>query len=222
LRSALVVGAGGLGCPLVLSLAPHVRLTVVDPDRVEISNLQRQILYRTADVGRLKVECAAERLTRELSGAAITPLAIRLEASNAADLVAGHDVVIDGSDSFATKFLLNDSCLEQGVPLIHGAVVGWTGHLMTVLRGYACYRCIFEAPPQAPTGASCQDGGVLGALCGVVGGWMAEEALAVLHEQPRLAGTLLVFDARVGTTRHLRPRVRASCPAHSAAEVATW
>jgi molybdopterin-synthase adenylyltransferase len=217
-----MVGAGGLGCPALLSLAPYVRLTIVDPDRVDVSNLHRQILYRTRDLGRLKVDCAREQLLHRLPTAMVTPLHARIDSSNGLELIAGHDLVVDGSDSFATKFLLNDLCLQLGTPLVHGAVVGWTGHIMTVVRGHACYRCIFEAPPQAPAATSCQENGVVGAACGVIGAWMAREALATLRNQPSLAGTLLVFDTRTGTSRQVKPRRRLSCPAHAAAEVATW
>jgi molybdopterin-synthase adenylyltransferase len=222
LRSALVVGAGGLGCPVLLALAPRIQMTVIDPDSVDVSNLHRQILYRSADVGRPKVHCAAERLASMFSSASVTAVAGRLDASNAIELISGHDVVIDGCDSFATKFLLNDACMEVGVPLVHGAAAGWTGQLMTVMRGRACFRCIFEAPPDADAVPSCQNAGIVGAVCGVIGGWMAAEALAVVEGQPRLVGTLQIFDAASGISRQLAPRRRQSCPAHSASEAVTW
>ena len=222
MRSALVVGAGGLGCPVLMALAPLVRLTVVDPDRVDESNLHRQIVYRSEDEGRYKVECAAERLGRRFAAARLAAIIGRLDAANAVDLITGHDVVIDGTDSFATKFLLNDICLQLNVPLVHGAAVGWTGQLMTVIEGGACYRCIFEAPPDEQSMGTCQDAGIVGALCGVIGGWMAQEAMAVIQGQPRLAGKLRVFDAKSGRTRDLSPNRRSSCPAHPDTEVATW
>jgi adenylyltransferase/sulfurtransferase len=204
----------------MMALASRLEMTVIDPDCVDLSNLQRQILYRASDVCRLKVECAAERLQARHPSAIVRPLSTRLDQANGLELIASHDVVIDGSDSFATRFLVNDLCLEAGVPLVHGAVLGLTGQLMTVVRGHACYRCIFEAPPDAPE--SCQDAGVLGALCGVIGGWMATEALAAVHHRPSLAGTLRVFDGRSGVSRDIKPRRRGSCPAHLPAEVATW
>lgn len=222
MHSALLVGVGGLGCPVLLALAHHVRLTIADSDQVALSNLQRQILYRTSDVGRLKVECATEHLRTRFPDAQIRPLAVDVTASNARDLIDGHNLVIDGTDSFSTKFLLNDHCLDLGVPLIHGAVAGWTGQLMTIARGHACYRCIFEEPPIDPVAATCQGTGVLGAVCGVTGGWMALEALAVLAGRPTLTGTLRVFDARRDTVRDIKPRRRSSCTVHSASEVATW
>jgi len=187
---------------------------------VDETNLHRQILYRTEDVGRLKVECAAERLGRRFPAARLATVADGLDAGNAVDLITGHDVVIDGTDSFATKFLLNDICLQLGVPLVHGAAVGWTGQLMTVIAGRACYRCIFEAPPDEE--ATCRDAGIMGALCGVIGGWMAQEAMGVIEGQPRLLGKLRVFDGISGRTRDLSPNRRSSCPAHPDTEVATW
>ena len=222
LRRVLVVGAGGLGCPVLLGLGPDVRLTIVDHDRVEVSNLQRQILHRTTDVGRFKAESAAEALGRRWPGSAVEPRVTRLDPTNAHDLVSTHDVIIDGTDSFDAKFLLNDVCCELSVPLVHGAVLGLTGQLMTVMPGTACYRCIFEAPPLPGAAASCQEAGVLGAVCGVIGGRMAREAKAVLVGAPTLAGTLLVFDGLRNRWRSMTPRPRAACPAHRAPEVATW
>lgn len=223
MTSALVIGAGGLGCPALLALAPTagLRLTIVDDDRVDESNLQRQILHRSADVGRLKVESARDALWRRWPGAQLELVAARLDADNAASLVTAHDVVLDGSDSFATKFLLNDVCLSSGVPLVHGGVVGLAGQLMTVLDGHACFRCIFEAPPEAGAVGSCREAGILGAVAGVVGGRMAKEALAILDGRPLLAGTLLRFDARTGW-RSSTPRQRPSCPAHATQAGATW
>jgi adenylyltransferase/sulfurtransferase len=203
-------------------LAGRVQLTVIDSDRVAVSNLQRQILYRSSDLGRPKVECAAEHVRTRHPKAEIEPIVCDLDVANARGLIAQHRVVVDGTDSFASKFLLNDLCLELGVPLVHGAVAGWTGQLMTIGGAGACYRCIFEAAPAAPNGATCQEAGVLGALCGVIGGWMAQEVMAVLAQKPHLAGTLRVFDGRTERTRDVTPRRRASCPAHPASEVATW
>jgi adenylyltransferase/sulfurtransferase len=203
-------------------MAAKVRLTIVDPDHVDVSNLHRQILYRSDDIGLLKVQCAAQRLSSRFPRAAIRTVAARLDPSNALDLIAGHDVVIDGCDSFATKFLLNDTCLQLGIPLVHGAATGWTGQIMTVVGAHACYRCIFEAPPDGRTVTSCQNGGIVGAVCGVVGGWMAEEAERVLEGHPQLGGTLRVYDALTGAIRQLKPNRRSSCPAHIASEVATW
>jgi adenylyltransferase/sulfurtransferase len=218
----LVIGAGGLGCPALWALAPRVALTVVDHDRVDPSNLHRQILHRTEDVGRLKAESAVDGLRRRWPQADVEPLPLEIDRDNARTLIARHDVVIDGTDSFSTKFLLNDVCLDLDVPLVHGGVVGWSGQLMTVRRGHACFRCIFEDPPDPQSAPSCQTAGVLGPVCGVIGAMMAEEAWSILEGQAALAGTLLMFDARRDTWRRITPRRRPACPAHPASEVATW
>jgi adenylyltransferase/sulfurtransferase len=219
----LLVGAGGLGCPTLLALGSSgAAITLVDDDRVDVSNLQRQILHRATDVGRLKVDSAAEAMRRRSSANRVAPVALRLDGGNARGLVEGHDVVLDGTDSFETKFLLNDVCLSLEIPLVHAGVVGFAGQLMTVVRGHACFRCIFEAPPEPNTVPTCQDAGILGAVCGVIGGLMAREALAILDGRPQLAGTLLEFDARSNRWRRLSPRARASCPAHESLEAAAW
>jgi len=210
--NALVVGAGGLGCPAAWSLASRgAAMTIVDDDRVEVGNLHRQILHRTEDVGRHKAESAREALLRRWPGLKIVSVVARVGADNAAALVVGHDVVLDCTDSFASKFLLNDVCVAAGVPLVHGAVVGLSGQVLTVMPGAACYRCLFEAPPPPEAVAGCAQAGVLGPLCGVVGVTMAEEAQATLAGRPRLTGALEVI--AVGGTRLVRLRPRADCAA---------
>jgi adenylyltransferase/sulfurtransferase len=216
----VVIGAGGLGCPVLLGLGAFAELTIVDDDVVDASNLQRQILHRTAGVGRPKSESARDELLRRWPGMQIRAIVARLDATNAEALIGGHDLVIDGTDSFDAKFLLNDSCLALGVPLIHGAAVGWIGQLMTVRAGYACYRCIFEQPPSLDSAASCQQAGILGAVAGVIGGRMAKEALACLAGRPELPGVMLRFDARKGSWRRIAPRPRPDCPAHGQVEAA--
>ncbi len=207
---ALIVGAGGLGCPVAWSLGGHgISLSIVDDDRVELGNLHRQILHRTQDVGRPKAESARAALLRRWPGLQVTALMARVETNNAAELVAAHDVVLDCTDSFASKFLLNDVCVAAKVPLVHGAVVGLSGQVMTVMPGAACYRCLFEAPPAADAG--CGETGVLAPLCGVVGVTMAEEAEAILSRKPRLAGALEVIT--VAGTRLVRLRPRLGCAA---------
>jgi molybdopterin/thiamine biosynthesis adenylyltransferase len=222
LHRALLIGAGGLGCPVLLGMADQVCLTIVDPDVVDVSNLQRQILYRSDDVGRPKVECVLRAIRQRYPNVRADGAAIRLDRSNGAALIAGHDVVIDGSDSFDTKFLVNDLCLRLGVPLVHGAVTGLTGQLMTVMGDHSCYRCIFEGPPDDAFATTCTEAGVLGPLCGVIGGRMAREAIAVLAGLPTLAGTMRIYDARTAAWRDMKPRRRETCPAHYPAEVATW
>jgi adenylyltransferase/sulfurtransferase len=125
-------------------------------------------------------------------------------------LVHDCDLIIDGSDSLETKFLLNDTCVDHAVPLVHGGVVRFSGQLMSVVPGSACYRCLFEAPPEGEV-ASCQDAGILGAAAGVIGGLMAEEALRILDGQPALAGMLYTYDGLTGERRTVRVKPRVDC-----------
>jgi molybdopterin/thiamine biosynthesis adenylyltransferase len=211
----LVIGAGGLGCPALLALAPWVRTVgIVDDDVVETSNLNRQILHRTIDVGRPKVQSARATLQERFPALQIETLQSRVDEDNVAAVVRGWDVVIDGTDSFAAKFLLNDGCVRLGVPLVHGGVVRFSGQLMSVLPGGACYRCLFEAPPPPGIAPSCQEAGIIGAFAGVVGACMAREALAILDGAPELGGTLLVLDGLTDHSRRVAVRRRPGCEAH--------
>jgi len=194
-KTAVLLGAGGLGCPAALALAGEkldLRLLIVDPDRIERSNLSRQILYAEADVGRFKAEVAALRVGGEAQ-------VVRFDASTAGDLLREADVLIDGTDDAATRFFANDEALRRGIPLVHGAALGWTGQLVTIVPGRTgCLRCLFEGPPQgAPT---CAEAGVLSPLCGVVGAAMALAAVSLLRGTPD-AGVLHRWDARRGTRR---------------------
>jgi molybdopterin-synthase adenylyltransferase len=210
----LVIGAGGLGCPALVALAPHVHtLGVVDDDVVELSNLNRQILHRTEDVGRHKVHSARDALHRRFPTVNVETLRARVERDNVDAAVRGWDVVIDGTDSFDAKFLINDACVRAGVPLVHGGVVRFSGQLMSVVPGSACYRCLFEAPPPAGIAPSCQEAGIIGAFAGVIGALMADEALAILDGKPRYAGTLLVVDGVEDRRRRVVVRPRPGCEA---------
>jgi molybdopterin/thiamine biosynthesis adenylyltransferase len=200
----LIVGAGGLGAPAALYLAAAGvgRLTLVDPDVVDASNLQRQVIYAQADVGRPKVEASAERLTGLNPYVAVTGVCMALTAGNARDLVAGADLVLDGTDDFATRFAVNAACVAQGKTLVSGAIGRWTGQI-GVFRGRPCYQCLVpEIPPEAET---CVAVGVVGALAGVVGSMMALEAVKLLTGagQP-LAGRLMIYDGLAGETRTVR------------------
>ena len=211
----LVIGAGGLGCPALLALAPRVRtLGIVDDDIVELSNLNRQILHRTEDVGRPKVQSARDAVRRRFASVGVETLRARVEPDNVDAVVRGWDVVVDGTDSFDAKFLINDACVRAGIPLVHGGVVRFTGQLMSVVRGSACYRCLFEAPPPAGVAPSCAEAGIVGAFAGVIGALMADEALAILDGKPRLAGTLLVVDGLANSRRRVAVRPRPGCEAH--------
>lgn len=228
----LVVGAGGLGSPAALYLAAAGvgTLGLVDADRVALSNLQRQVLHATPDVGRLKVESGGERLRALNPEIRVEPHPVRLEAENAVDLLAGYDLVVDGSDNLPTRYLLNEAALARGIPWVYGAVMQWEGHVSIFgAPGGPCYRCLFGEPPPPGAVPGCAEAGVLGALPGVVGSLQALEALkwilageaspGALHG-PRLepaVGRLLVWDGAGARLRTLHPRRRPDCPACGAA-----
>ena len=196
MKTIVLLGAGGLGCPAALALSESkvpLRLVIVDPDRVDRSNLARQILYTEADVGRFKAEAAARRVNGEARVA-------RFEPATADALLEGADLLIDGTDDFATRFLANDEAVKRRIPLVHGAVLGWAGQLLKVIPGETgCLRCLFEGPPIG--GPTCAEAGVISPLCGVVGAAMARAALddgeaGVLHRWDGLRGTERVLHVK--------------------------
>jgi molybdopterin/thiamine biosynthesis adenylyltransferase len=208
----LIVGAGGLGAPAALYLAAAGvgRIGLVDPDTVALSNLQRQILYSGADVGRLKVEAAAQRLAGLNSHVETEPIAARLTADNAGQILRRFDLVLDGTDDFATRFAVNTACLAENKPLVSGAIGRWTGQV-GVFAGQPCYRCLVpETPPEAET---CATVGVIGALAGVVGAMMALEAIKLITGAGEsLTGRLLIYDALAAETRTVRVGADPACP----------
>jgi len=214
----LVVGAGGLGSPAALYLAAAGvgTLGLCDGDVVDLSNLHRQILHGTADVGRRKVDSGKDAIGRINPDVRVVMHPLRLAAENAAELVAGYDVVVDGSDNFATKFLLNDVAVQRGVPLVIGAILRFSGQLLTVLRDTACYRCVFEEAPPPGLVPACQEAGVLGAVAGVVGSLQAVEVLKVLLGRGvPYCNRILVYDALQGFREVAvarRPGCRACIP----------
>ena len=208
----LIVGAGGLGAPAALYLAAAGvgRITLSDDDVVSLSNLQRQVLFATADVGRAKTGAAVEHL------AALNPhVAIEAAPAVTADtvgpLVAGHDLVLDGTDNFETRLLVSDACLAARVPLVSGAIGRWTGQV-GVFEGKPCYRCLVpEVPPDAET---CVAVGVVGALAGVIGSMMALEAVKMITGAGEaLTGRLLIYDGLSGESRTVRVGADPACPA---------
>ena len=212
--SILIVGVGGLGSPAALYLAAAGvgRIGLVDADRVSLSNLQRQVLFAAADVGEAKVATAAARLQSLNPHIAVTTFDRRLDASCSDALVAAHDIVLDGTDDFATRFEVNAACLRQGRPLVSGALGRWTGQVGVFNHGDGpCYRCLVpEIPPDAET---CQAVGVVGALGGVIGSMMALEAIKLAAGlQQGLSGRLLVYEGLGGDTRTLRLSRDPDCP----------
>jgi molybdopterin/thiamine biosynthesis adenylyltransferase len=209
----LVVGAGGLGAPASLYLAAAGVGTIgfVDPDTVSLSNLQRQVLYATADVGRPKLEAAVEHLGALNPHPAVETHPVWLDDANADDIVSRYDLVLDGTDDFKTRFAVSDACLAHGKPLVSGALGRWTGQV-GVFHGQPCYRCLVpEVPPDAET---CSLVGVVGALAGVIGSMMALEAVKIIAGagQP-LSGRLLIYDALAAETRTVRIGADPACPA---------
>lgn len=213
----LLVGAGGLGSPAALYLAAAGvgTLTIVDHDVVEASNLQRQLLHRTSDVGRRKVESARERLAEVNPNVRVETHAERFTVANARTLVAGHDLVIDGSDNFATRYVVNDACVLEETPDVYASVVGFEGQAAVfAAAGGPCYRCLFPAPPPPDLVPDCATGGVLGVLPGLLGVVQATEALKLLLGvgEP-LIGRMLVWDALAMSPRTIRIPRDPACPA---------
>lgn len=212
----LVVGAGGLGSPAAFYLAAAGvgRIGLVDDDVVELSNLQRQILHTTADVGRPKVESAREKLLALNPDLAIEVCGERLGAANVLDLIEAYDVVIDGSDNFPTRYLVNDACVLLGRPLVHGSIYRFEGQATTLVAGDGpCYRCLYPDPPPPGLAPGCQEAGVLGVLAGTIGVVQATEALKLILGRGRpLTGRLLVYDALDLSFRELRVRRDPGCP----------
>ena len=208
----LIVGAGGLGAPAALYLAAAGvgQLTIVDPDTVDRSNLQRQVLYDTDDAGRVKVEAAGARLVALNPNIEVARIAERLTDANARALIAGHDLVLDGTDDFATRFAVNAACVAEGVTLVSGAIGRWTGQV-GVFAARPCYRCLVpEIPPDAET---CSAVGVVGALAGVIGSMMALEAVKLIATAGEpLTGRLLIYDALAAETRTVRIGADPTCP----------
>jgi molybdopterin-synthase adenylyltransferase len=200
----LIVGLGGLGCPAAMALADEGigTLGLVDPDRVDASNLPRQLLYTDTDVGRLKVEAAAARLAARAPGLRVEPLRERFETPDPAWL-GTWDAVVDGTDTIASKFRVNDACVLAGVPLAHAGAVGWRAQVLCVLPGDTpCYRCLFEEPPPEGELPSCEAAGVLGPVTALAGALQAEQVLQLLAgTRPSLAGRILTFDLGNGTWR---------------------
>ena len=181
----LCVGAGGIGCPVLqyLSAAGVGRITVVDDDRVSLSNLQRQILFSPADIGRAKVDVVAERLAMLAPDCVVMPVAARITAENVADIIAGVDVVVDGSDTFTTRLIVADHCHAAQIPLVSAAIAQFQGQMATYDSRDAdapCYRCFVGDAHDPDECDTCAEQGVLGALCGLMGSFAAVEAVRVI------------------------------------------
>ena len=212
----LIIGAGGLGSPAALYLAAAGvgTIGIVDSDSVEISNLQRQIAHFTKDIGASKVESAAEKMQAINPDITVKTYKEYLCAENTTGIIEGYDFVIDGTDNFPTKFLVNDACIFLGKPLSHGGILRFNGQTMTIIPGQtACYRCSFRKPPPPDAVPSCAQAGVLGAIAGMLGTIQAAEALKFITGTGELlTDALLTFDARTMAFRKIRLSKQENCP----------
>jgi adenylyltransferase/sulfurtransferase len=214
--SVLLIGAGGLGCPLALYLgaAGVGHLGIVDDDVVEASNLQRQILYSTDDIGRPKVEVAAERIRAQNPDVRVTPMQLRLDASNALEIFADYDVVVDGTDNFPTRYLSNDACVLLGKPNVYGSIFRFEGQSSVFdSRHGPCYRCLYPEPPPPGSVPSCAEGGVLGVLPGIIATVQATETVKLLTGIGNpLIGRLMLYDALAMEWNEFRLKKDPDCP----------
>jgi adenylyltransferase/sulfurtransferase len=209
----LVVGTGGVGAPAAIALAEAGigELVLADDDEVEVENLHRQLLFDDADVGSSKPDAARRALVRRRSSLSVEVFRGRAVPATAKELVARVDAVVDATDNFPTRFLLADACRLAGVPVVHAAAVRWIGTVVSsAARGQPCYRCLFEdVPASAP---DCQTAGIVGPVCGVIGGIAAEMALAAARGETRLAGKIATFDGLSDELRLVGIPARTSCP----------
>ncbi len=217
--SVLVVGAGGLGSPVLLYLAAAGvgRLGVVDDDRVELSNLQRQVLHGTSDLGRPKTDSAAAALGRINPDIQVDRLERRLDADNVETLIRPYDLVADGSDNFATRFVVADACYRLGKTLVSAALLRFDGQLTTFKphlgAPHPCLRCLYRDPPDDDAMSRCEQAGILGALAGTMGALQATEVVKeLIGIGDSLSGALLLYDALGATFRKVRIKRSPDCP----------
>ncbi|WP_431736004.1 HesA/MoeB/ThiF family protein [Cellulosispirillum alkaliphilum] len=212
----LVIGAGGLGAPATLYLAAAGvgTLGVVDGDTVDLSNLQRQVIHFTADVGNAKVRSAQDKVHALNPDVKVITYKEFAFSHNIREIIRDYDFVVDGTDSFASKFLINDACVMEGKPFSHGGILRFTGQTMTVLPGKsACYRCVFSAPPPKDAVPTCSQAGVLGAIAGMLGTIQAAETLKFITGAGEpLTDKLLTFDALGMDFRKVSLKRRNTCP----------
>ncbi|XP_011494060.1 PREDICTED: adenylyltransferase and sulfurtransferase MOCS3 isoform X1 [Ceratosolen solmsi marchali] len=207
--SVLVVGVGGLGCPSALYLAGSGvgHIGIVDYDDIEITNLQRQLLFSSLDIGKSKVIAAKEILERLNDNIKITPYKLQIQSSNALEIIQHYDVILDATDNVATRYLLNDACVISGKPLISGSALQFEGQLTVYNYAGPCYRCIFPKPPPPEAVNNCSDSGVLGAVVGTIGVMQALQTIKVILKLPGiLSGRLLIFDGMDMTFKNLKLR----------------
>lgn len=212
---ALIIGAGGLGSPAALYLAAAGvgRLGIVDFDVVDLSNLQRQILHHVHDLGRPKVTSAAETIAEINPDVKVVSHPIQLSSENVKEILSDYDVVVNGCDNFPTRYLVNDACVFLNKPLVDGSIFRFEGQATVFISGKGCYRCLFPSPPPPGLVPSCQEAGVLGVLCGIIGSIQGIEAVKLLLGiGESLAGRLLFVDALTMEFRQVKVRRDPNCP----------
>ena len=211
-----LVGAGGLGSPAAFYLAAAGigKIGISDNDDVDYSNLQRQILHSTKDVGRPKVQSAKETLEDLNPDVEVVPYTERLNSENIIDIIKDYDVILDGSDNFPTRYLVNDACVMLGKPLSHGSIFRFDGQATTILPGQGpCYRCLYETPPPPDLVPSCQEAGVLGIIAGIIGVVQATEVIKLrLGKGNVLNGKLLLYDSLNMDFKKLNIQRNPACP----------
>lgn len=214
-KTLLVIGVGGLGCPTLLALAGTGvgRVLLCDDDEVALSNLHRQLLFDESDVGRDKSQVAAARLRDLDQNWQVVPLGTRFLPDNALELAERADLLVEGADNFATKFLVADAAFLTGRPVVHGAGVRWTSTVLGVSpAGGPCYRCLFEDVPPAAAGQNCDEAGVMGPVLGIAGGLMADLVLSVLLGDHERLGSIFSYDGKADRLRQLAVPARQDCP----------
>jgi len=211
----LIIGIGGLGAPAALYLAAAGvgTLGLVDSGNVELSNLQRQVIHFTSDVGKPKVLSAQEKISSLNPGVKVNMYQTRAYSANIAEIIKGYDFIIDGADNFAAKFLINDACVFGAKPFSHGGILRFDGQAMTYLPGQTCYRCIFGAPPLKGAVPTCSQAGILGAVAGMLGTIQAAEALKfIIGKGELLVNRLLIFNALEMKFRQAEFKRNPDCP----------
>lgn len=214
--SVLLIGCGGLGSPVAYELAAAGvgRIGLCDMDEVDLSNLQRQVLHHTADVGRPKVESGREKILALRPGTQVDLHPVTLTSENALELFRQYDLILDGSDNFATRYLVNDACVLTGRPQVHGSIFRFDGQVTTFVPGQGpCYRCIYPTPPPPGSVPSCAEAGVIGVLPGFIGSLMAMEALKLLAGRGTgLTGRLVIYSALDMDVAEVQIRRNPECP----------
>lgn len=213
----LIIGAGGLGAPAAMYLAAAGigTIGIADADEVDLSNLQRQIIHQTKDVGKPKVESAKETMEAMNPDVKVVTYHEFITSENILDIIKDYDFIIDGTDNFPAKFLINDACVMAKKPFSHAGIIRFQGQLMTYVPGQGpCYRCIFEAPPPKDAVPSCREAGVIGAMAGIIGSMQALEAVKYITGQGELlTGAMLVFDGLKMEWRRVKlPQRVPACP----------